>query len=307
MVNMEPLFERATKHGGNVIRSRPGPGTEVPAPPGESPRPQGSGGSRVAGLDGLRAVAVLAVMAFHFGASWMVGGFFGVDIFYVLSGFLITGLLLGEWNSAGRIRLGRFWARRARRLLPALVLVLLAVTWYVHFVAPPGSYPGYRMDALSALFYFSNWHQIATSTNYFVATGLVSPLTHCWSLAIEEQFYLVWPLVLIGVLRAARDTVRATQVTLVLCVVGALASTAWMEWLYAEGVSTTRLYFGTDTHAQCILVGSGLACWIRLRLRPTESSDGRSVGARPSWRPSGRYRLAVRPGRHRRGGPLPGG
>ncbi len=243
----------------------------------------GQDGPRLAGLDGLRAVAVLAVMAFHFGAGWLVGGFFGVDIFYVLSGFLITGLLLDEWGRSGRIRLAQFWGRRARRLLPALALVLVAVTWYVHFVAAPGSYPGYRMDALSALFYYSNWHQIATSANYFVATGLVSPLTHCWSLAIEEQFYLVWPLVLIGVLSAVRDTVRATRLTLVLCVVGAAASAAWMAWLFAAGASTTRLYFGTDTHAQCILVGSALSCGLRLR--------------RPGWRTGNRPTAVPGPAR----------
>ncbi|MGH9078548.1 MAG: acyltransferase family protein [Acidimicrobiales bacterium] len=244
----------------------------------------GSDGGRLAALDGLRAVAVLGVMAFHFGSTWLDGGFFGVDIFYVLSGFLITGLLLDEWGRSGRIRLAQFWGRRARRLLPALGLVLVAVTWYVHSVAPPGSYPGYRMDALSTLFYYSNWHQIATSTNYFVATGLVSPLTHCWSLAIEEQFYLVWPLVLLVVLAAARNLVRATRLTLVLCVAGALASAAWMAVLFSNGASTTRLYFGTDTHAQCILVGSGLACWLRLRQhrrRASVSPEAVATGAGP--------------------------
>jgi peptidoglycan/LPS O-acetylase OafA/YrhL len=216
-------------------------------------------------------------MAFHFGATWLVGGFFGVDIFYVLSGFLITGLLLEEWGRSGRIRLAQFWSRRARRLLPALGLVLLAITWFVHS-APPGSYPGYRADALSALFYYSNWHQIATSANYFVATGLVSPLTHCWSLAIEEQFYLVWPLVLTVVFAASRDMVRATRLIFVLCVAGGLASAAWMGVLYAHGVGTTRLYFGTDTHAQCILVGSGLACWLRLWQRQRTPEGAKTLG-----------------------------
>src|ERR1700731_2821472 len=117
-------------------------------------RPRG----RLAGLDGLRAAGVLSVMAFHFGSTWLPGGFLGVDVFYVLSGFLITNLLLQEWRRTGGIRLARVWGRRARRPLPGLLLVLLAVTWYARFVAPPGSYPGYRMDAFSTLFYFSNWH-----------------------------------------------------------------------------------------------------------------------------------------------------
>ena len=130
-----------------------------------------SGGGRLAGLDGLRALAVASVMAFHFGLGWFSGGFLGVDVFYVLSGFLITLLLLHELERRQSVRLGAFWARRARRLLPCLVLVVVAVTFYVADVAPAGSYPGFRMDALSALFYFSNWHQIAASSNYFASTG----------------------------------------------------------------------------------------------------------------------------------------
>ncbi len=240
-------------------------------------------GSRLASLDGLRGVAVLAVMVFHLGATWLTGGFFGVDVFYVLSGFLITGLLLDEWARSGGIRLGAFWARRARRLLPALGLVLVAVTAYVHFVATPGSYPGYRSDALATLFYYSNWHQIATSANYFVATGLLSPLTHCWSLAIEEQFYLLWPLVVLAVLAAAGGPARRARAPRLLgwvCVVGSLASALWMARLYADGATTTRLYFGTDTHAQCILVGSALACWMRVVLaRPARH---RPAGGRPA-------------------------
>jgi peptidoglycan/LPS O-acetylase OafA/YrhL len=220
--------------------------------------------SHIAALDGLRAVAVLAVMAFHFGVGWLPGGFIGVDVFYVLSGFLITGLLLAEWRRSASIRLGTFWARRARRLLPCLVLVLVAVSLWVRYLAPPGTYPGYRMDALSALFYFSNWWQIHTASSYFVATGAVSPLTHTWSLAIEEQFYLVWPVVVLGVLKLCRTFRRAVRALLALAAVGAAASVTEMAALYRMGASTTRLYFGTDTHAQCVLVGAALACGLGL-------------------------------------------
>ncbi|MGP8006065.1 MAG: acyltransferase family protein, partial [Acidimicrobiales bacterium] len=177
-------------------------------------------GPRIGALDGLRGLAVLAVCAFHFGVPGVAGGFLGVDVFYVLSGYLITSLLVKEFERAGTVRLGQFWARRARRLLPALLLVLMAVTLYVRYVALPGTYPGYRGDALATLFYFSNWHQIATSTDYFAATGPVSPLTHTWSLAIEEQFYLVWPLVVLGVLHVA----RSLRLLLGVCVIGAVAS-----------------------------------------------------------------------------------
>ena len=240
--------------------------------------------SHIAGLDGLRGVAVLFVLAFHFGVRWLPGGFFGVDVFYVLSGFLITGLLLAEWRRSAAVRLGAFWARRARRLLPCLVLVLVAVSLCVRFLVPPGTYPGYRMDAVSALFYFSNWWQIHTDSNYFVATGAVSPLTHTWSLAIEEQFYLVWPVVVLGVLKVCRTYRRAVWAVLALAAVGAAASIAEMAVLYRTGASTTRLYFGTDTHAQCVLVGAALACGLGL-LAHRQGVDGpvprlTSAGAR---------------------------
>lgn len=218
--------------------------------------------SHIASLDGVRAVAVLAVVGFHFGLGWLQGGFFGVDVFYVLSGFLITSLLLAEGRRRGTVGLGSFWLRRARRLLPCLALVLVAVSLCVRFLAPAGTYPGYRMDALSALFYFSNWWQIHTAGNYFEATGAVSPLTHTWSLAIEEQFYLVWPVVVLVVLRCCRTYTRAVGVLLAVAIGGAVASAVEMALRYDAGASTTRLYFGTDTHAQCILVGAALACGI---------------------------------------------
>src|SRR5664279_4240680 len=141
-------------------------------------RPSATGKERITALDGIRAVALLIIMGYHFGLGWLSGGFLSLDIFYVLSGYLITGLLLGEYRRRGRIQLSAFWLRRARRLLPALLIVLVAVTLMVRFAEPAGLYPDFRMGALSALFYFSNWFQIAASGNYFVATGPVSPLTH---------------------------------------------------------------------------------------------------------------------------------
>ena len=215
-------------------------------------------------LDGLRAVGLLLIMGFHFGVHAMPGGFVGVDVFYVLSGYLITGLLLGEWARAARIALGAFWLRRARRLLPALLVVLVVVTLVVRLTYPAGLYPNLRMADLSALFYFSNWWQIAASGNYFVATGAVSPLTHTWSLAVEEQFYLVWPLVVVAVLHLGRRFDRGIELLLGVSVVGVVASATEMALLYHPGANTTRLYFGTDTHAQSILVGAALACVLTL-------------------------------------------
>ena len=227
-------------------------------------RTSATGRQRVVALDGLRAVALLIIMGYHFGVGWLGGGFFSLDIFYVLSGYLITGLLLGEWARAARIKLSAFWLRRARRLLPALVVVLVVVTLVVRWTYPVGTYPDLRMADLSALFYFSNWWQIAVSSNYFVATGPVSPLTHTWSLSVEEQFYLVWPLVVVAVLHLGRRVDRGVELLSGLSVAGALASATEMALLYHPGVDTTRLYFGTDTHAQSILVGSVLACTLTL-------------------------------------------
>jgi peptidoglycan/LPS O-acetylase OafA/YrhL len=219
-----------------------------------------TGGDRIAALDGLRAFALLIIMGFHFGVGWLQGGFFSLDIFYVLSGYLITGLLLGEYRRRSRLELTAFWLRRARRLLPALLVVLTAVTLYVRYVAPPGLYPEFRMSALSALFYFSNWWQIGASGNYFVAHGAVSPLTHTWSLAVEEQFYLVWPLVVLAVMHLSRSFTRGVRNLLVLSAAGTVASAAAMALMYHPSANLTRLYFGTDTHAQSILLGAVLAC-----------------------------------------------
>ena len=229
--------------------------------PGLSARPSATGKERITALDGIRAFALLIIMGYHFGLGWLSGGFFSLDIFYVLSGYLITGLLLGEYRRRDRIKLSNFWLRRARRLLPALLIVLVAVTLMVRFAEPAGLYPDFRMSALSALFYFSNWWQIAVSGNYFVATDAY-PLTHTWSLAVEEQFYLVWPLVVLAVMHLARTFARGIRALLALSLVGALASAVEMALLYNPNSSTntTRLYFGTDTHAQSILVGAVLAC-----------------------------------------------
>ena len=256
--------------------NRPDPDASGSTPPPDMPdhhrfhadaladRPSATGSTRILGLDGLRAVAVLLVLCFHFGLGWLGGGFFGVDMFYVLSGYLITGLLLAEFERREHIGLVAFWLRRARRLLPALLVVLAVVTLLVRFAEPSGAVPGFRGSALSALFYVSNWWQIASSGNYFVATGATSPLTHTWSLAVEEQFYLVWPLVVLAVLHVARSFRRGVRALLVVATAGVVASVVEMVVLFHPGANPTRIYFGTDTHAQSVLVGAVLACVLTL-------------------------------------------
>jgi peptidoglycan/LPS O-acetylase OafA/YrhL len=246
--------------------------------------------SYIPALDGVRAFAVLGVMAYHGDISWLPAGFLGVDAFFVLSGFLITSLLISEWQRRGTIFLGQFWARRARRLLPALLMLLVFVVLYANFVAPAGTYPGLRLDSLSTLFYVANWHFILIGSNYFDQTSLPSLLTHTWSLAVEEQFYLLWPLVVLAVLKCTGRLWALLTVSLV----GAVASAAEMALLFRHGTGTTRLYYGTDTHGQCLLVGaalaSGLALFARRRAGGAASlRGGPTPGGDPAWAASSRW------------------
>jgi peptidoglycan/LPS O-acetylase OafA/YrhL len=210
---------------------------------------------RVAALDGLRALAVSAVLGFHGGLSFLGGGFLGVDAFFVLSGYLITGLLLAEWRRDGRVDLPAFWARRARRLLPALVVVVVAVAACAHLLVTPTEARLVRGDALAALLYVANWRMTWRGTDYFAQTAAPSPLQHTWSLGIEEQFYLVWPLALVALLRLRRPR-RAVAA---LCVLGGCASLVAAAVLYRPGGQVDRVYFGTDTRAVALLVGAALA------------------------------------------------
>ncbi len=206
-------------------------------------------------LDGVRAFAVLAVIAYHLDAGWATGGYLGVDAFFVLSGFLITSLLVGEFARRGGISLGGFWARRARRLLPALLLVLLAVAAYGMLQAPADQLDRLRGDGLATLFYGANWRFIASGQSYFDLFSEASPLRHMWSLAIEEQFYLVWPLITFACLRLARG--RRWLLGGV-CVTGIVASIATMAMLY-DSSDPSRAYYGTDGRAHLLLIGAGLA------------------------------------------------
>ena len=261
-----------------------------------SPLESGAGRGRpvvfsyVPALDGLRAVAVLGVMLYHGGAPVAGGGFLGVDVFFVLSGFLITSLLLGEWTRSITIRLGQFWARRARRLLPALLVMLIGVAVFVKVFSGPGQFAGLRLDSLSTLFYVANWHFIVGGGNYFDVTAQPSPLQHMWTLSIEEQFYIVWPPVVLLLLHLGRKLRPSRRLWPVLTVAvgGAIASAVDMRLSYQGGASVMRLYEGTDTRSQDILVGAALAIamamWAQHRTSlpptpaPVDTLDGSRAG-----------------------------
>jgi peptidoglycan/LPS O-acetylase OafA/YrhL len=205
------------------------------------------------GLDGLRALAVAGVFLYHAGVSWMPGGFLGVDLFFVLSGYLITSLLLREFSTDGTIDLVRFWYRRARRLFPAVALVILFALLATLTIARD-DLGRTRADALSAVVYLTNWHEIIASHSYFNEFGRPSLLQHLWSLAVEEQFYLLWPLLLMFGLRKLHP-----RNMLVLTAVLAAASCALMWVLYNPGGDPSRVYYGMDTRAFTLLIGALLA------------------------------------------------
>jgi peptidoglycan/LPS O-acetylase OafA/YrhL len=225
------------------------------------------------GLDGLRALAVIAVLLYHAGISWLPGGFLGVEVFFVLSGYLITALLLAEWRTKGSVDVKAFWMRRARRLLPALYLLIVATLAYA-VVFLPGEVAGLRNDALAAFGYVTNWYLVLGHESYFEAVGRPSLLKHLWSLAVEEQFYLVWPLVFwLGVSFGA--TRWRTRRVLMVALGGAAISVALMAALFVPGADPSRLYYGTDTRAAGLLIGAALAIVWTPELRQTRSR-GRS-------------------------------
>ena len=201
-------------------------------------------------LDGLRAVAVLAVLSYH--AGWISGGFLGVDVFFTLSGFLITTLLCQEYARTGTISIRRFYVRRARRLLPALVAFLLVCGSILFVTMPSAFWPTLGGNLLGVLSYGANWLII-----YWRGLGVFG---HTWSLAIEEQFYLAWPVLLLGLLRGARPRLIVAGL-----VTAAAGSLAWRLALALAGTSFARLYAATDTHADGLLLGAALAVWLHHR------------------------------------------
>ena len=218
----------------------------------------------VPALDGLRGLALLGVLLFHANGA-LPGGYLGVDLFFVLSGYLITSLLLAEQRATGRIRLSAFWVRRARRLFPALLSLMPAVALYGRYFARTDELQSLRAQALAALAYVANWQAIFEHKSYWQLFAAPSPLEHTWSLSIEEQFYVLWPLLVTLILR--RYSSRA--LLLVSVVLSAVSMCAMLLLFKPE--NTTRAYLGTDTRMAGILAGAALATLV---------SPGRAFGRR---------------------------
>ncbi len=235
---------------------------------------------RLLGLDGLRGIAVLAVVFYHADLGVVSGGFLGVDMFFVLSGFLITSLLLEELSHNHSIDRAQFYLRRIRRLFPALIVVLVTAIVSAGLFAHDAAY-AVRRDLPWALTFVLNWSYLFFNQSYFVNLSRPPLLQHLWSLSIEEQFYVVWPLVLIGLSRLKRVNLRL--LVFIFSVTGAVASTLWMRHLaivdgYPIPNDPSRLYFGTDTHAMGLLIGCALAAaWDRTKLNTYVTPDRRTL------------------------------
>lgn len=232
------------------------------------------------GLDGLRAIAVIAIIIYHLNPRWLPGGFLGVDTFFVISGYLITSLLLREYHNTQVIDLKNFWIRRFRRLIPAVFFMTGVVITYV-LVFESGIIRTVKEDGIAAFLYMSNWWYIIEDLSYFEASE-PRPLMHLWSLAIEEQFYIIWPVVLLILLLKFKNYKHIMLIIFMMTVV----SLIWMMVLTIPYEDNSRVYFGTDTRLQTLLLGVVLAyIWPPFRLKKDIGQkikvwiDGIGIGA----------------------------
>ncbi|EJG1257966.1 acetyltransferase [Staphylococcus pseudintermedius] len=224
------------------------------------------------GLDGVRAVAVIAIIIYHLNPQWLSGGFLGVDTFFVISGYLITSLLLTEYHNTGKIELMPFWLRRVKRLIPAVLFLVMGVI-VLSLIFMPTEIQKVRADSIAAIFYVSNWWYIMQNVDYFEQFA-VQPLKHLWSLAIEEQFYLVFPIVLLSLLSFIRRLKSIRIIFLILLVISMIA----MMVLYVPNENVARVYFGTDTRIQTLLMGVLLALvWPPFQLKAKVNRQMRTL------------------------------
>ncbi len=243
------------------------------------PEPVQSTRRYMPGLDGLRAIAVLGVVLYHLRFGWAEGGLLGVGVFFTLSGYLITDILLGQVNRGG-IKLLGFWLARARRLLPGLFLMLILVTAWVTVLGPHQP-ADFRTAVLSAVGYFNNWWLIFHHVSYFERFAPPSPLNHLWSLSVEEQFYIFWPFLLLAAMHVVPEPMRNAGPRprlAAFALIAALASAILMAVIYHPSLDPSRVYYGTDTRAQELLIGAALAMvWPSRRLTGRVTPQARLV------------------------------
>lgn len=227
----------------------------------------------ISGLDGLRAISVIAVILYHLQVKGIVGGYLGVTIFFVLSGYLITDLLVNEWEKYGTIDLKSFWIRRFRRLIPALFIMLILIGFWITLFQR-SFLVGLRSEILAATFYVSNWFYVVQDHSYFTKFSPPSPLQHMWSLAVEEQFYIIWPLVIIISLQFVRQKEK-----LAIGIMGAaLVSAVAMAIMFTPGEDPSRVYYGTDTRAFSLLIGASLAfVWPSRKLKTNITYEAKKI------------------------------
>lgn len=225
-------------------------------------------------VDGVRGIGVLIVLLYHAGCSALTGSFLAIDMFFALSGFLITGVLLRQYATWGTVPLLQFWAARARRLMPAMTAVVLLAAAYATFIADPTVLGRFRTDMVSALTFWSNWHFIHDRQSYFQSGSTVSPLLHTWSLSIEEQFYLAWPVLLLLWMRLRGGKLRGLPTVLGLA---AVASAGYMAAEYQPFSDPSNVYYNTFTRAQALLCGCLLAVVLQQRSSRPSTKRRRSV------------------------------
>ena len=237
---------------------------------------------RIRGLDGLRGIAVIAVVVYHADLGFLKGGFLGVDMFFVLSGFLITSLLIQEGLENNRIDRADFYIRRIRRLLPALLLILVFCVLVSGLWVPDAAF-AVKRDLPWALTFVLNWSYLFFEQSYFINIARPPVLQHLWSLAIEEQFYVVWPLLIILFLKLRTKFFTLRKLIFIFSVLGAITSTIWMRHLsiangYPIPQDPSRVYFGTDTHLMSLLIGCAAAAVWRPKRFASKLNPDRSTG-----------------------------
>lgn len=204
----------------------------------------------VNGLDGLRALSILAVIVYHLNLNYFKGGFLGVDVFFAISGYLITNNILASINE-NNFRLKEFWIKRIRRLIPSVFIMVASVLLWLR-LTDIKSFNKFVLDGLSSIVYATNWWFIFHKVSYFDSFGLPSPFKNLWTLAIEEQFYIIWPIILIIGVKIFKKKSKFAVLVFIL----ALCSAALMAVSYIPGTDPSRVYYGTDTRAFELLLGS---------------------------------------------------